>query len=106
ATLVQPTTTHTCSTLSHTPLFRSRQKLDVHRGPTRAHPRDGELDDARRKTLSQLRPLELHALDGDLFVGEDDAIELPREPRLERSEEHTSELQSPDHLVCRLLLEK
>src|SRR5258708_17421118 len=25
---------------------------------------------------------------------------------LERSEEHTSELQSPDHLVCRLLLEK
>src|SRR5258708_33132958 len=27
-----------------------------------------------------------------------------REPH--RSEEHTSELQSPDHLVCRLLLEK
>src|SRR5207244_6782220 len=25
--------------------------------------------------------------------------------RLNRSEEHTSELQSPDHLVCRLLLE-
>src|SRR5258708_31052563 len=25
---------------------------------------------------------------------------------LNRSEEHTSELQSPDHLVCRLLLEK
>src|SRR5947208_13441745 len=27
-------------------------------------------------------------------------------PPSERSEEHTSELQSPDHLVCRLLLEK
>src|SRR5947208_6668462 len=27
-------------------------------------------------------------------------------PKLTRSEEHTSELQSPDHLVCRLLLEK
>src|SRR5947208_11569349 len=27
-------------------------------------------------------------------------------PRSSRSEEHTSELQSPDHLVCRLLLEK
>src|SRR5947208_7598328 len=27
-------------------------------------------------------------------------------PRKMRSEEHTSELQSPDHLVCRLLLEK
>src|SRR5258708_25374916 len=26
--------------------------------------------------------------------------------QLARSEEHTSELQSPDHLVCRLLLEK
>src|SRR5258708_30174801 len=26
--------------------------------------------------------------------------------RSDRSEEHTSELQSPDHLVCRLLLEK
>src|SRR5258708_33553913 len=28
------------------------------------------------------------------------------EVRGRRSEEHTSELQSPDHLVCRLLLEK
>src|SRR5258708_25085012 len=27
-------------------------------------------------------------------------------PGNQRSEEHTSELQSPDHLVCRLLLEK
>src|SRR5947208_10951017 len=27
-------------------------------------------------------------------------------PKFARSEEHTSELQSPDHLVCRLLLEK
>src|SRR5438552_14798554 len=29
-----------------------------------------------------------------------------RRHRSVRSEEHTSELQSPDHLVCRLLLEK
>src|SRR5258708_17872443 len=29
-----------------------------------------------------------------------------RRARVGRSEEHTSELQSPDHLVCRLLLEK
>src|SRR5258708_30134441 len=29
-----------------------------------------------------------------------------RRPKRSRSEEHTSELQSPDHLVCRLLLEK
>src|SRR5258708_10379643 len=31
---------------------------------------------------------------------------LMSQARFERSEEHTSELQSPDHLVCRLLLEK
>src|SRR5258708_23741221 len=31
-----------------------------------------------------------------------DAVGRPQR----RSEEHTSELQSPDHLVCRLLLEK
>src|SRR5207244_11028650 len=30
-------------------------------------------------------------------------LHVPHGPR---SEEHTSELQSPDHLVCRLLLEK
>src|SRR5258708_12607959 len=36
---------------------------------------------------------------GDADQPEFDAAEL-------RSEEHTSELQSPDHLVCRLLLEK
>src|SRR5207244_11532169 len=32
-------------------------------------------------------------------------LQLGRRP-IARSEEHTSELQSPDHLVCRLLLEK
>src|SRR5258708_19482526 len=32
---------------------------------------------------------------------------VPDQPEaMGRSEEHTSELQSPDHLVCRLLLEK
>src|SRR5215216_8160646 len=30
----------------------------------------------------------------------------PMRRKRSRSEEHTSELQSPDHLVCRLLLEK
>src|SRR5258708_26825975 len=36
-------------------------------------------------------------LDGPAFITLRETI---------RSEEHTSELQSPDHLVCRLLLEK
>src|SRR5690348_17556968 len=37
-----------------------------------------------------------------------DGAQLDERPyaRLARSEEHTSELQSPVHLVCRLLLEK
>src|SRR5258708_30748499 len=34
------------------------------------------------------------------------ALGTRRAERHRRSEEHTSELQSPDHLVCRLLLEK
>src|SRR5438552_13029979 len=34
------------------------------------------------------------------------AVEEVRLLEIRRSEEHTSELQSPDHLVCRLLLEK
>src|SRR5258708_26159237 len=35
------------------------------------------------------------------------ARDVPADERAHRrSEEHTSELQSPDHLVCRLLLEK
>src|SRR5947208_13550414 len=34
------------------------------------------------------------------------AVQNPEHPKVARSEEHTSELQSPDHLVCRLLLEK
>src|SRR5258708_28295702 len=32
--------------------------------------------------------------------------DLHQRLQVARSEEHTSELQSPDHLVCRLLLEK
>src|SRR5258708_19205183 len=43
------------------------------------------------------------------FSGAIVAVMRPRIRRgteARRSEEHTSELQSPDHLVCRLLLEK
>src|SRR5258708_34379269 len=46
-------------------------------------------------------------VDGGVQTGSFPFSEVSRryEPS-ERSEEHTSELQSPDHLVCRLLLEK
>src|SRR5207244_5907626 len=42
--------------------------------------------------LAHLADLRLEVVEVEAFAG--------------RSEEHTSELQSPDHLVCRLLLEK
>src|SRR5258708_19501449 len=35
-----------------------------------------------------------------------EAERRPRTARVQRSEEHTPELHSPDHLLCRLLLEK
>src|SRR5258708_22143807 len=44
-----------------------------------------------------------------LAVAQDltESLEFERQrQQMLRSEEHTSELQSPDHLVCRLLLEK
>src|SRR5438876_4008489 len=57
-----------------------------------------------------------HVENGDKVPGEDLAVEIARVLHedeylyrawdLVRSEEHTSELQSPVHLVCRLLLEK
>src|SRR5438876_2034399 len=44
-------------------------------------------------------------LDGSVDLGLRLRLEL-LEAQAKRSEEHTSELQSPVHLVCRLLLEK
>src|SRR5258708_32268165 len=40
---------------------------------------------------------------GEVVIPDGTEVKLQELPR---SEEHTSELQSPDHLVCRLLLEK
>src|SRR5258708_29520883 len=45
------------------------------------------------KTIPEFDDLDLLSIVGSSQIGR-------------RSEEHTSELQSPDHLVCRLLLEK
>src|SRR5258708_14529808 len=63
--------------------------------PARAAGLDGQLDPAAK--VPGLRPRCLIPRD----------LDRPQEPEpAQRSEEHTSELQSPDHLVCRLLLEK
>src|SRR5947208_8503455 len=73
----------------------------------------GDLEDALRRAIVQLGDvasvavlieLSLPALKDRVHAG--DSIQPAWGDFLERSEEHTSELQSPDHLVCRLLLEK
>src|SRR5258708_18905267 len=46
-----------------------------------------------------------HVFD-DRFLGKILVAHVGAGAAIARSEEHTSELQSPDHLVCRLLLEK
>src|SRR3712207_8300998 len=69
----------------YTTLFRS--------GPCRDHGRDR----ARRRRGAGLPVGRRLAEDG---------AQIRRQPRRLRSEEHTSELQSRQYLVCRLLLEK
>src|SRR2546422_2622300 len=73
----------------YTTLFRSRRN------------RRGARDDARRGPRA-LSPCG-ETLEGAHVLN---SHELPDAKLQERSEEHTSELQSRLHLVCRLLLEK
>src|SRR5437762_5867597 len=81
--------------------------------------RDGERDDAIGKFIFHRRVAIATAIldqrtqllrigDGALGEGfELGGLEIAVQPlRTHRSEEHTSELQSPMYLVCRLLLEK
>src|SRR5258705_853410 len=78
----------------YTTLFRSVQ-ADRPEVPAAQRPGEQpaqERDRSRQHGRRVLRP--------DRAVGSDRALELAR------SEEHTSELQSLRHLVCRLLLEK
>src|SRR5258708_24533399 len=69
------------------PIFGEPERL------LRGLPAGDVVDDA-----DEVRHLARGVAQGDLGGGE----QAPPT----RSEEHTSELQSPDHLVCRLLLEK
>src|SRR5207244_11353960 len=61
---------------------------------------DADLLEKKVNRLFQLR-LRVIARTPDYWLGFRDYLR-----ERQRSEEHTSELQSPDHLVCRLLLEK
>src|SRR5258708_16842902 len=62
----------------------------------------------RRPPRSTLFPYTTLFRSGGRDVGEgiDGQVHIGPGTGQGRSEEHTSELQSPDHLVCRLLLEK
>src|SRR3712207_7629838 len=83
----------------YTTLFRSRQgHARVAEVPRRPHP--GPRQDQRLG----LRLAEHLLLRGADHPAQGDAAEARRP--LRRSEEHTSELQSRQYLVCRLLLEK
>src|SRR5437764_148071 len=67
---------------------------DLHSFPTR---RSSDL--LEPSLCFEARPLHRRSDSGDAVLVDD-------EPEQARSEEHTSELQSPMYLVCRLLLEK
>src|SRR5690348_18021936 len=77
----------------YTTLFRSKVALTVARSPSYA---------ARSAEYFADRPIASVAK----APGSSMVIVMPNGATSMRSEEHTSELQSPVHLVCRLLLEK
>src|ERR1039457_2858975 len=63
-----------------------------------------------RKAAEKSEPARARLVPGQILVHQDDVLApIPvhvGDPETRRSEEHTSELQSPCNLVCRLLLEK
>src|SRR5947208_4757400 len=94
--------THT-PLIPYTTLFRSKL-----RGKTKTEVLTGTA--AVRKAEREIAEFRKFQRLTEAFVEVNQQIcqQRPVEPSAgeARSEEHTSELQSPDHLVCRLLLEK
>src|SRR5690606_41825173 len=99
-------TTPALSTLSlhdALPIFRRdrdrRQKQSAkERHATRVRPRCGP--------SAERRPWRISGLGGHASSRPSLVWNEPDHPAISRSEEHTSELQSRENLVCRLLLEK
>src|SRR5690348_17870052 len=83
----------------YTTLFRSE-----HGDPDAGTERPECIAARREDALPEREPVFERQLVREIpFLGERPQHEIEERPR---SEEHTSELQSPVHLVCRLLLEK
>src|SRR5207244_11897796 len=87
----------------YTTLFRSRKVLGI--GLSRKECFSGgihvQIPYGVVRSPAEYGAVQQAAARGIQFQNEHVRVESVR-----RSEEHTSELQSPDHLVCRLLLEK
>src|SRR5437667_8628593 len=78
-------------------------------GPGPRVPRRAERDDPIRaagRSILQIRENEICLANFSYFAGINEIGEDKPAMTLQRSEEHTSELQSHHDLVCRLLLEK
>src|SRR5438132_13645178 len=82
---------------------RSRERRDLHSFPTRRSS-DLTVRSAANPIGEGLAGLAILPIKSEEFA--DDCRELLTFYRQDRSEEHTSELQSHSDLVCRLLLEK
>src|SRR5258708_18467835 len=79
----------------YTTLFRSIGRCHPNHRSSGVVGREGAVEDGEGPPPNSLNAL---------VPGQSSNGSHPSE--VSRSEEHTSELQSPDHLVCRLLLEK
>src|SRR5207253_8349878 len=90
----------------YTTLFRSRQPI-IHVKCVLHERRPEALAAAnlgcRERPALRVRRLDRRAFDISPFRAKQPLLPPPRTKPLPRSEEHTSELQSRGHLVCRLL---
>src|SRR5690349_22338470 len=84
----------------YTTLFRSRVRAAAHHHLRHREPGPLRLDHHRRRAAAD------RSIDEAVAVRADPAHRDEHVAGLDRSEEHTSELQSRRDLVCRLLLEK